>query len=110
MRTRAGLVNELCFAAEGMAGTAGAASLRRLSRLAAAAPSGRLFGAIATLTDLSAKATQTLERSHAAIEDANEDATALTLASALTQLDDLLKAATPTTSAEPAPDYLRKQR
>ena len=110
MKARPGLVNELCFAAEGMAGAAGAASLRRLSGLAASAPPGRLFGAIATLTDMSARATQTLERGHAALEAGDDGQAALRLAGALLQLDELAQAATPGTAAEPAPAYLQKQR
>jgi hypothetical protein len=108
MTVRRGLVNELCFAAEGMAGTAAASSLRRLSSLAAQAPSGRLFGAISTLTEMSARATQSLERGHAALETGDSRQAALRLASALLQMDELTTAATPAAHAAEAPSYLRK--
>jgi hypothetical protein len=48
-------VNEICFAAEGLSGPAEAASPQKLGRLTEMAPSGRLFGAITTLSDSSAK-------------------------------------------------------
>ena len=41
--------------------TAGAAALRKVKALAETAPKGRLFAAIATLSDLSVTATQALE-------------------------------------------------
>jgi hypothetical protein len=44
-----GTVNELCFAAEGLSGTAAASSLRRLGSLMETAPPGRLFAALSTL-------------------------------------------------------------
>ena len=109
MTVRPGLVNELCFAAEGMAGTAGAASLRRLSSLVAQAPKGRLFGAISTLSDMSAKATQTLERGHAALEAGDSKEAALRLASALLQLDELASSAQPAVHQDSAPAYLQKR-
>jgi hypothetical protein len=104
-----GLVNELCFAAEGMAGTAGAASLRRLSNLAAQAPAGRLFGAISTLTEMSARATQSLERGHAALEAGDSKEAALKLAAALLQLDDMATTAQPAAHTDGAPAYLQKR-
>ena len=56
-----GSVAELCYAAEGLSGTAASTSLRKLGTLMDAAPSGRLFGAISTLSDISAKAAKALE-------------------------------------------------
>lgn len=72
MSVRGGLVNELCFAAEGLSGTAAASSLRRLGSLMEAAPSGRLFGAIATLSDMSAKATRALEDGSLALQSGDD--------------------------------------
>ena len=42
------MLGELCFAAEGLSGTAASASLRKLGSIMEDAPSGRLFGAIST--------------------------------------------------------------
>ena len=53
--------NGFSFAAEGMAGTAAAAALRRVRSLADQAPSGRLFAAIATLTEMSKRIETSLE-------------------------------------------------
>ena len=61
MTARRGSVDGICFAAEGMAGTAAATSLRRFQSLAEAAPSGRLFAAITTLTELSTQSSRALE-------------------------------------------------
>ena len=48
MKAGRGMLGELCFAAEGLSGTAASASLRKLGSIMEAAPSGRLFGAIST--------------------------------------------------------------
>lgn len=85
--------NELSFAVEGMAGSAAAAALRRVRSLADQAPSGRLFSAIATLTEMSRRAETELEAGNAA--------------AALQTMSDLAAAA----DLKPAPDapsYLRK--
>jgi len=110
MKMRRGLVDELCFAAEGMAGTAAASSLRRLSGLAGAAPAGRLFGAIATLSDMSAKAARALEQGESALRTDDGNAAAMRFARALTHMDDLATAATGGAATSEPPAYLRKQR
>ena len=110
MTARCGLVNELCFAAEGMAGTAAASSLRKLSGLAQAAPAGRLFGAITTLSEMSAKATRALEQGHDALHAGDENAAAMKFARALTHMDDLAVTAAGGAAAEEPPAYLKKQR
>ena len=46
MKAGRGMLGELCFAAEGLSGTAAASSLRKLGSIMDTAPSGRLFGAI----------------------------------------------------------------
>jgi hypothetical protein len=61
-------INELCHAAEGLSGTAAASSLRKLGSIMELAPSGRLFGAISTLSDTSAKATGAREDRRLAVE------------------------------------------
>ncbi len=107
MTARRGVVTELCFAAEGMAGTAAASSLRRLSSLMDHAPAGRLFGAIATLTEMSQKATCALEQGHGAMLAGNDHLATVKLARALTHMDDL--AAVAAGAPEEQPAYLRKQ-
>lgn len=110
MTARRGLVNELCFAAEGLAGTAASTSLRRLSRLAEAAPSGRLFGAIATLSDMSVNATRSLEEGQDAMSAGDHNRAATRLARALAQLDDLAALASGAAESREQPSYLRKSR
>jgi hypothetical protein len=102
-------VDGICFAAEGMAGTAAAASLRRLHALSDVAPAGRLFAAIATLTDMSAKAARALEDGHDAMASGNARRATMKLARALTHMDDLASTAIGQT-AEEQPAYLRKAR
>ena len=110
MTVRRGSMDGICFAAEGMAGTAASSSLRRLQSLADAAPAGRLFAAITTLTDMSAKATRALEEGHDAMTSGNDHAAAMKLARALTHMDDLASAATGHHAAQDAPTFLRKAR
>lgn len=87
MAVRRGSVTELCYAAEGLSGTAAASSLRRLGSLMDQAPTGRLFSAIATLTDLSAKAAKALEDGSSAMAKGDESEAARKLSSALTHMD-----------------------
>ena len=61
MKAGRGMLSELCFAAEGLSGTAASSSLRKLGSIMESAPAGRLFGAISTLSDMSAKAARALE-------------------------------------------------
>ena len=110
MPVRRGLVDELCFAAEGLSGTAAASSLRRLGSLMQQAPSGRLFNAIATLSEMSAKATHNLEDGGAAIAAGDEHKGAMKLARALAHMDDLATEATGNAASEEPPVYLRKAR
>jgi len=56
MTVKPGSANGIVFAADGLAGTAGAAALKKVRSLAKAAPSGRAFAAIATLSELSQSA------------------------------------------------------
>ena len=62
--------NAMAFAAEGMAGTAGAAALRQTRSLLDRAPTGRLFGTIATLAEMSGRATSQLEQGNLAAPSA----------------------------------------
>jgi hypothetical protein len=52
MTVKPGSIDSIAFAAEGMAGTAGAGALKKVRSLVNAAPAGRAFAAIATLSDL----------------------------------------------------------
>ena len=108
MTARRGMVDELCFAAEGMAGTAAATSLRRLSSLMEAAPAGRLFGAITTLSETSAKAARALEEGDAAMQSGDDHTAMLKFARALTHMDDLVIAST--NQDEEKPSFLRRAR
>lgn len=110
MTVRRNSVDGICFAAEGMAGTAGASSLRRLHSLADAAPAGRLFAAITTLTDMSAKATRALEDGGSALAKGDDHAATLKLARALTHMDDLAATATGQAASQAKPAFLRKAR
>src|SRR5260221_8927793 len=82
-------LSELCFAAEGMAGSAGASALRRVRSLADVAPSGRLFGAIATLSDLSRQSETHLRAADAAMVAGDKDRAVKSFARALTAMDDM---------------------
>jgi hypothetical protein len=103
------VVNELCFAAEGMSGTAAATSLRKLGRLVEQAPTGRLFGAIATLADMSAMAARALEKGDRALIAGDESAAAASLGEAVVRLDSMASFAADATP-EMAPAHLRRVR
>lgn len=89
MRAGHGKVNEICFAAEGLSGTAAAASLRRLGHLMERAPSGRLFSAIATLSESSSRAGLALEAGGASLATANEQQARARLEEAMSHLTEL---------------------
>jgi hypothetical protein len=82
------------FAAQGMAGVAAAAALQRVRSLADAAPAGRLFTAIATLTDMSRRAEANLVAANASLSSGDEATAAREFTSAIVQLDKLEAAAT----------------
>ena len=88
MKAGRGMLGELCFAAEGLSGTAASSSLRKLGSIMESAPSGRLFGAITTLSDMSAKATRALEEGAENMGRDNEKAAAR-LGEALLHMDGL---------------------
>ena len=89
MKAGHGLVSELCFAAEGLSGTAAASSLRRLGSIMELAPSGRLFEAISTLSDLSAKASLALEEGSRALDQGDDGKAAARIGEALAHMDGL---------------------
>lgn len=88
MKAGRGMLGELCFAAEGLSGTAASSSLRKLGSIMETAPSGRLFGAISTLSDMSAKAARALEEGARDIGRDNDKAAAR-LSEALLHMDGL---------------------
>lgn len=92
MKAGCSLIGELCFAAEGLSGTAASASLRKLGSIMETAPSGRLFGAISTLSDMSAKAARALEEGSLAI-NSDADVAAARLGEALLHMDGLAEMA-----------------
>ena len=110
MPVRRGLVDELCFAAEGLSGIAAASSLRRLGSLMQQAPSGRLFNAIATLSEMSVKAAHNLADGATAIEAGDDHKCAMKLARAMVYMDDMAIEATGNAASEEPPVYLRKAR
>lgn len=92
MKAGRGMLGELCFAAEGLSGTAAASSLRKLGSIMESAPSGRLFGAITTLSDMSAKAAKALEDGALDI-GRNDDSAAARIGEALLHMDGLAELA-----------------
>ena len=88
MKAGRGMLGELCFAAEGLSGTAASTSLRKLGSIMENAPSGRLFGAISTLSDMSAKAARALEEGAGDI-GRNDEAAAARIGEALLHMDGL---------------------
>ena len=107
MKAGPGLINELCFAAEGLSGTAAASSLRKLGSIMDTAPSGRLFGAISTLSDMSAKAARALEEGALDI-GRNDDNAAARIGEALLHMDGLAEISE--TVQLPATDQRRARR
>lgn len=89
------MVSELCFAAEGLSGTAAASSLQRLGNIMEQAPSGRSFAAISTLVEISAKAAAALEEGSMALDDMQNRDAASQLSAALTHMDALVRQSQP---------------
>lgn len=88
MKAGRGMLGELCFAAEGLSGTAASASLRKLGSIMESAPTGRLFGSISTLSDMSAKAARALEEGALSI-GRNDETAAARIGEALLHMDGL---------------------
>ena len=111
MAKRGGTVDEFSFAAEGLAGTAASGALRRVRSFADQVPSGRMFAAIATLTEMSRRIENSLEAGHEALAAGDEDTATLEFARSLVQMDRMAAAADqqPEIPAK-LPDYLQKRR
>ena len=109
MTARKTKLKDRAFAAGGMAATACAASLRGVHSLAASAPAGRAFAAIATLTELSGRVEERLVAGKKALTGGDRDGATLELAHAVVLMDKMLQAAAlPPEQSEPA--YLRRRR
>ncbi|MBI2718209.1 MAG: hypothetical protein HY245_01620 [Rhizobiales bacterium] len=111
MTARRDKLGEICFAAEGMAGSAAASALRRLRSLADQAPSGRMFQAIATLTEMSKRSEALLVAGDKAMAQKDDEAAMRQLARAVATLDAI--AARAEGEAEIPnllPDYLKSRR
>ncbi len=111
MADRGGKSGEFSFAAAGLSGTAASAALRRVGSFADAAPTGRFFDAIATLTDMARNIEAKLEAGSQALDRGEDNQAALYFTRAIVGMDEMAAAATPGKQT-PAklPDYLRKRR
>jgi len=83
MTATTGLVDEYSFAAEGMAGTASSAALRRVSSLARFSPTRNAVEAIATLTEIGGRIEAALVAGDRALADGKHG-------EALTRLDEAM--------------------
>lgn len=100
--------DEFSFAAGGMAGTAASAVLRRVRSLEDSAPPGRLFPAIATLTELTRRIETNLVAASHAVTSGGDDRGTVELARAVLQMDRLAATASAPTFAElPEPRHKR---
>jgi len=108
MTLRRETAGEISFAAEGMAGTAGSAALRRVRSLADMAPTGRLFGAIATLSEMSRAAERHLATGASAMSTGDDAAAVAALNQSLAAMNSLAVAAAPASAAS-LPAYLNKK-
>jgi hypothetical protein len=104
-------MEEFSFAAEGMTGTAASGALRRVRSFAEQAPSGRMFAAIATLTEMSRRIENSLEAGHDALNADDQDTASLEFARSIVQMDRLAgTAAQGPEKAAKLPRYLKKRR
>jgi len=110
MADRGGKSADFSSVAAALAGTASSSALRRVRSFAEAAPSGRLFDAIATLTDLSRSIESRLDDGAEAMTAGDDEAAALHFTRAIVRMDELTAAATPARQSARLPDYLKKRR
>lgn len=111
MAARHDMMEEFSFAAEGMTGTAASAALRRVRSCAGQVPAGRMFAAIATLTEMSRRIETSLEAGHDALNIGDQDTASLEFARSIVQMDRMAAMAeqAPDTAAK-LPGYLQKSR
>jgi len=110
MADQGGKPGELSSVAAALSATAAGAALRRVHSFADAAPSGRLFDAIATLTGLSRDIEMKLEDGSEAMARGEDSEAALYFTRAIVRMDELTAAATPARQSARLPDYLKKRR
>jgi hypothetical protein len=96
------------FAAEGITGTSAKAALLRVRSLAAAAPSGRPFDAIATIADITHRIESSLSASDEALQTDDEDSASLEWARAIVMMERLTAEAT-SNAERREPAYLRRR-
>ena len=108
MTKRSG-ADEFSLAAEGMAGTAASAVLRKVRSLVDAAPPGRLFPAIATLTELTRRIETNLVSASAAVTRGDDDRGTVELARAVLQMDRLAATVSAPTFAGDLPEHRHKR-
>jgi hypothetical protein len=110
MAAKASGVDGNFFEAGGLAGTAGAEALRRVRSLAQAAPTGRAFAAIATLTEFSKRIEDRLEASEEALGRGDASSAELEWARAIVLMDRLASEARGSHVEAPAdPVYLKRK-
>jgi hypothetical protein len=97
------------FAAEGMTGTAAGAVMRRVRSLAAEAPAGRAFDAIATLAEITRRIEKSLVASDEALAAGDEDSASLEWARAVVLMDRLTSEAGHDGPGKGEPAYLRRR-
>jgi len=110
MADRGGKSGDFSSVAAALSGTAASAALRRVRSFAEAAPSGRLFDAIATLTELSRGIETRLEAGSDAMARGEDNEAALYFTRAAVRMDELAATATPAKQSARLPDYLKKRR
>lgn len=93
MTATTGLVDEYSFAAEGMAGTAAGAALRRVGSLARFAPTRKAVEAIATLTEIGGRIGAALVDGDRALVDGKRDEAVSRLDEAMDLMDELARLA-----------------
>ncbi len=110
MADRGGKSGDFSSVAAALSGTAASAALRRVRGFAEAAPSGRLFAAIATLTEMSRNIESRLESGSEAMDRGDDKEAALYFTRAAVRMDEMTATATPGRPPGKLPDYLKKRR
>ncbi len=111
MANRGGKSGDFSSVAAALSGTTATAALRRVRSFADAAPSGRLFDAIATLTEMSSNIEAKLEAGSEAMGRGEDNEAALYFTRAAVRMDEMAATATPARqSPGKLPDYLKKRR
>ncbi len=93
MTVTAELVEEYSFAAEGMAGMAASAALRRVSSLARFSPTRNAVEAIATLTDMGGRIEAALAAGDRAISNGKHAEAVSRLDEAMAMMDEMARVA-----------------